>query len=416
MRNHTGNTLSRFDQNSPIALKTYNVDKLFNSQNRLTSIATFLFIFVTNDTILFTTRTLNLNNMIYFVYICMLIYFLHSNPRIILKDKGFSLIILISIWLLFLMLVHNDFHLGYISRVIILLLMLYFSKRIPFKLFCESFSKILFFFAFVSIILFFIVQFIPLIDLLPRFTNENGVQYTTIYIASIMLGRNTSIFREPGVFGIYLTVAILIELYLNNEINYKRLIVFFFAVFTSYSTAAFITSLIAVSFYLFSHQNYKSYMRSISKIFFIVIFFIAFKYLGDSFQNKISYGTDIIGGYTARVSSVIVPIEIFLDKPFFGRGISQFATDWASYTYHTYGIPFNVGLFTNSITIIFASLGIVVGIFYLFGIYKVSKMFGFSRLVIFLILLLSFSNENLLYSPLYNLLVVYGITSTAKNY
>ena len=85
--------------------------------------------------------------------------------------------------------------------------------------------------------------------------------------------------------------------------------------------------------------------------------------------------------------------------------------------YHRYVDP--QGLSTNTLMNVFAVWGFFMGVFYIYGFFKLSRLISKGRNIISTILMLiciflMFSNENMPYWPFIYIFMFYGIS--AKNY
>jgi uncharacterized membrane protein len=228
--------------------------------------------------------------------------------------------------------------------------------------------------------------------------------------------RNMSIFREPGVFMIYLNLAVIFELLFKEKFNRYHLLVFILAIFTTVSTAAFIALITIFTAYLFTRSNTKTAMRN--KAYIIGVFFLGLFVLlvsGELYAlifDKIGKDNIADGSSLARGVSVLANINIFVDNFLFGVGIKHYPDIFAKYTLDLIGLSMDVGNNTNTITTVFAIYGLLLGGFLVYMILSFVKKASKSiivRFFIFLALIMFYSNEDLRYSLMSAVLLMWGL-------
>jgi hypothetical protein len=114
----------------------------------------------------------------------------------------------------------------------------------------------------------------------------------------------------------------------------------------------------------------------------------------------------------ARLMSVIVPLSISIAHPLFGCGVKGFEVEYVSYSqqlFHISSDPF--GSATNTVLNMAAIFGMWFGIWALFEMYSFVKKYKsgvFEYLLLFLALILIFSNENVMYNIILYIIIFYG--------
>ena len=115
--------------------------------------------------------------------------------------------------------------------------------------------------------------------------------------------------------------------------------------------------------------------------------------------------------FKARIVHTI-PISIFIDHPL-GVGLSNFVVLYPSYSYNLYGIEFKPeGEATNTLINSLAIYGLFYGTIILFAIWKLSFQYQRSTtglLFVFFIFIFLYSSQDLRYSLLFNVLIIYGL-------
>lgn len=227
--------------------------------------------------------------------------------------------------------------------------------------------------------------------------------------------RNSAIFREPGVFMIFLNISLLFELFvLNNKYRIHNIIIFSIAMITTFSTGGLICMVLIFVIYNIKSKFGVAHILIITTL--IVLFVLLF--IGDEYIQMVFGKFDTIDSYGsgfARMSSLVIPIHIFWDYPFFGCGFEQFPEEYVRFGHQLFHREVDPqGMSTNTFMNLFAIWGIFFGAFILYGIYKFSKLISGRKgttftVLIFISILLMFSNESMPYWPFLYIFILYGI-------
>lgn len=395
---------------------------------KVNSILVFLLVFtivwINEDSFIFSVNS-NYNYIIakYIIY-CFLIVVLVSlnisgyNNSIYVLGLIILLICLTSIF-------NFDFTGGYIYQIITIVLSFLLVKEIRFIVFSEIFCKVMYFLSIVSLAVYLIVLALPSILLhFPEMTNIAGTKCYNLYLSVIFKGdgyslsRNTSIFREPGVFMIYLNIALIFSLFLNKTMNRKYILVYLIAIISTMSTAGVILGGLIIALSIFFDQKKH---KKIDKYVIIVLFLMSLTYFATNEEiykqvfDKLNSNSGSYNSTMARIVSLLVPVVIFYHNPLWGAGLSSFSSEFTKYSISNYGISFlSGGTATSTITNKFATYGLFFGVIFVIAIFlfsiKISARRGylFSTLL-FLVMVALFTNEDMRYSLLFNMLVFYGI-------
>ena len=357
----------------------------------------------------------------YFLYFGILMYlFLKFGFRIDRKLLIPLLLILISF--LATMILNLDFRAGYFIGFMVVFLAALISNRIKFSEFAFYFNKIVYVLSVVSLIVFTVSIIAPsVIHFFPTTLNYNGSEYNSILFWNVMKGNvpkeNLGIFREGGVFVIYLLLAVIIELFYNREINYKRLLVYIITLITVSSTAGYIILAFLLFVYIIKTNN--AGIKIGFSILIALFFIFFFQTLISSVFAKFDTQSYEYRSTLSRLSSFVIPMMIFVDH-IYGVGLSNFGGLYTSYSLKYFGIAFNpAGESTNTILNTFAIFGIIYGALLIYALIKFSRMFGSTKLnmiTVLIALLMMFSTQELRFSLLFNLIVMYGIINRSMVY
>lgn len=207
--------------------------------------------------------------------------------------------------------------------------------------------------------------------------------------------RNSGPFWEPGAFAVFLTIALVFNLLINDiSIFSKKNIILITAILTTISTSGYLI-LFLIIIYVFYRKGQKSF---IILLFLPLIIYIAYYYIKelDFLYSKIETNIELADVTTgSRFGSALADIKQFVANPILGYGRNIYAQ---------YGTEeFDIGLMhrNNGATRIFVQWG-VLAIFYLFNVYK-----GFNKI--------SSLYDNKLFIPGYFILIVLMLNAFSQS-
>ena len=187
--------------------------------NWIAIIFTFFLVYFSQDVLVFST---NANRKMWMVKNIVLIGLIGALAlRIIFKRKGIQItllkyLVLISGFIGVTALTDTASMDKYLYNVIVILLGIVFVNNFELNEFIEAYKKVMFFLSCYSIILtiMYLLAY-RVLCLLPVVTNTNGFRFYNAILGNVMtkteyIGfRNFSIFREPGVYAIFLVLNLL---------------------------------------------------------------------------------------------------------------------------------------------------------------------------------------------------------------
>lgn len=274
----------------------------------------------------------------------------------------------------------------------------------------------------IAILYSFALQMLIMTGIMQVGTTENivGVQVSTLggcvfhnsYFGLIL--RNGFIFREPGVFMVYITMAYMLDIWMNKDVlSLGRQLIYFLGEFSTMSTAGIIIWALLFAINALRKGSFKVKNLLPMLIVIVVAYFIFSNEIiyGNVF-SKLDRGTDS-GSVLGRLSSVLIPLKMTLESPLWGVGTENFRDVYMQYgkeLFHTDIDP--QGLATNAILNASAVFGLWFGIFILIGFWRLSKKLASHNplccLLTFISIILTFSNESMQYSLIFYLLIFYG--------
>lgn len=302
---------------------------------------------------------------------------------------------------------------GFLYNLLMFYLALLVASRYSFCRLIVIFNEIMLWLSLASLFFFFLSLFFPnILEFAVMGVNKSGIEFYNFGVTTInsnVIYRNTGIFREPGVFMIYLAFALLNEI-LKRERSFFKIIIFLITLLTTLSTAGFlIVSLIFLVqvFYYFKLKNVMFLIMTQVCVYVILMFsplisdMVFYKLTDTSSSSKI-----------ARIASITIPLEISSEYPL-GCGPEKFNIYFEQKTLDKYGVILKASAnSTNTYTKYFAVYGVIVGLLMLVASFLFSCQFSTSLLlgcIIFCIILLLFSNEDMRTSILFNMVIAYGL-------
>lgn len=406
--------------------KTNNRSIVNKYTNSFLHIVFFLIIFVSDDTFTFGTNSIfSFILFKYLIYLILTIFLIYKvNKQVLIIPTKSNIMLLFCIFAVFLTAALNlDITGGYIYQIWLIFLAFLITQLFSSKDIIFAYCRFVYFLSIVSLVVFALASIFPVfLNVFPVFINPNDVEFYNLGVCVVFKDvgelRNTSIFREPGVFMIYLCIAIIFELFCADKTNKLKLIVFVMALFSTFSTAAFIVFGVICFSYLFVQNKNLKIMVNKMVILIIGCIIISAIFLSSDLYSRVfdKLGKDSVndGSALARGASVFVNYHIFLDNPLKGIGITQFPNTFARYSLQLFQVSMDSGNNTNTITTIFAIYGSLFGLLFLYTLIMLVRKLSnsiISQCGLFLVMLMLFSNEDLRYSLFAFVLLFWGLIS-----
>lgn len=336
-------------------------------------------------------------------------------PKVlILNSKGLIFIVIFFLLYIIQVLVYTNYSLlGALGKVFQLFAFFVLAVVIGSD-FKKCFIDVMVFVATYSLLIYFIAQ-IPsvgnyLINVVsskfPSLNNSVAIQeggginfviYNFQYgITSLslfgFLFRNCGPFWEPGLFAVYLNLALYLNLFLSTANRYVSIILTL-AIVTTFSTGGFFAMLFIYFVYIFKIGSKSIFAALIllSLLIGVAIFVSEIDFLGIKLLNQIEQAS--VGSDESRFGAILTQINMIIDSPLIG------GLDIKNYT--------SGETLASGLLIPLVNYGIPIGILYYLLLYKacvylsVNHLFGKSegRWLFVIILVLSLSQTILLLPP-----------------
>lgn len=329
-----------------------------------------------------------------------------------------ALIILMVVCVTLSVLANSDYAslLTYARLVVILTLAFGTSLLMENEAIAETFVKVVVILAGISLILFYseIVDnsagLFPVIEFHDyRYVNA----FFYLFFESIER-RNLSIFIEPGLYQIYLNIALFALLYSKKSFRHKYVAVasLLGALYSTNSTTGFILGLVIIGGQAFSsgqrRKNVISLAAKIVVVFAIVGVVLASEFFSTNIEAK--FHSDKQQSFVTRQNSTIIDLLIIAENPLTGGGVGAYQSSLDTYD--------SSGLSIDAATNTFSQLGAIVGLpFVLLIIWRVAvyvsrlKVNFVGKWIFFAVYIVSFSTEPFVLYPLFYLPVFMSFRS-----
>lgn len=378
----------------------------------------FLLIYCSHDTLLFGTNADNrfilIRKALPFALIAMLLV-LQQVYRI--RRTDFYLCALVILLPVLSCVANREEANNYIYRAAIMICALLLVLAARERDFYRIYNRILYSLSIWSIATYLLMLLAPgIVARFPAVHNTEGVAYYFLGFSTMNsqlhygMVRNASLFREPGMFCVMLTLAMVIEIAVLKRFRGRYILVFTAAMVTTFSTAGYIILAVLYLYYLFAvkHAKYKGrYLVMILLAVAVLATQTDLLSMEGAVFDKFVKGSNSYGSWLARLRSLTESVMITLENPLFGIG------RYALYD----AVLGKTGVYravdnTNTILVGFAAYGILFGLVLTWGLWRFARKNSdtlISALWLFLILLLALSNEDLGQNILFYYLVFDGI-------
>lgn len=389
----------------------------------------FILLFFSNDTYLFGTNSnemmvaLPRYLMLLFCSVSILLAFVRKEFAFHRKMLGLYFLLVIVL------VVVSMYHRESFSRVFIKILCMttgmLLCMHFDLDEYTNAFLKCMTVFSVSAILLTALAYIVPsLVKALPSIINTVGVRFYSIGLAglderslSTWNIRTGGIFWEPGVFQMYLNLAILLELFVNRGKNRKRMMIYIISLILTFSTTGYLAlAWIVITYLLFGREDKRSTSKNVAIFASLILaigiayFLVFYTTLGVTVFGKLFDMKD--GSTMVRQASVLINLEIIREHPLTGIGMDVMADEFERRSYLSSAIYGWTRQNTNTLLYQFAAHGCFFGIPFTWGTYQFGGKLSnriFMKLSIFIMILMLYIGENLMTSIFPYILVFYGM-------
>jgi len=240
-------------------------------------------------------------------------------------------------------------------------------------------------------------------ELVPMVLNWEGTPFydfgLTYVIGWLGFVRNFGIFREPGVYQFYITIALALELFFFKRTNRVNVLIFLLTMLSTFSVVGIAQALVLVAMSL---VNNKVKRDILAPTLIVIGGTVVFGHLNRAFTRTLLLGlekvTTMDGAMGVRYLGIVSALQAWLEKPFFGHGPNHGLVVVIT----EYMDQVTVHL-TGTLTIMLVTLGIVVALsccWCLISLVLKSHQKGVSSFVLLAVILTSISSQNLVYNDI----------------
>ena len=384
----------------------------------------FLILFVSDDTVMFGTNSNSVFVLLKYAFILFtFVYFYIKANKNKIGKSPLQWLIVMSILILLSALYSGDFSFGYVYKIMLLCIGLFYTRVVGLYTFMKSFVEVLYFLCLYSIF-FHVIGIInhSFIELFPTIVNStDGVFYNMLFTTWADFGDKARLFgpfREPGVYQMFINLALLFHLVSTKNLNYKKILTFIVAIILTMSTTGYIVMAFVLLFIFTLDAKEKGIKKSqLLLIEGIVVIGAVGLYLFTDLLSAEGAIFDKLGNSqrtttAARMGSIICNYQIFKTSPIFGVGLQELMRLFPNYCIQYFGVDTEHN--TNVLLIQFATHGLLYGAIWT---YLMVRFFVFlSRSIIGkYLLVLAFlalcCGENLSWSIILYILLFYGVNN-----
>lgn len=389
-----------------------------NNGSKLSAIYCLLFVllfYFNNETLPNNLSTIVSQPTMYVAILELVVFVFASKSRINSSQvSGSALIVAISLIFFVIMggLVDERFANGYFLLIMNILVALTMSSLIPYKLFAKFFVQLVVFFAIASLLITY--AFKPFLGSLPlpHVYNSVFVPFINAYLCYLVdidgYLRNTGIFREAGVWGGFLCIAIIL-LVTNRDLFKKKTLIYFYiilivTILSTFSTTCLIAGGLIYGVFIFKKTgNTRQNIALILILAAVFIILSRYSLFIEQFDESVGKLSTESSSYQVRTEIMKNSISIIFSNPF-GLGILRGTQALTSVN--------TLGNYHNTNT--FVAGGVYFGLIFL-AIYVVGLfIFCEKRLGNWLYLIplaLLMSGEQYIFNPWFFMLLFYGCKS-----
>lgn len=229
----------------------------------------------------------------------------------------------------------------------------------------------------------------------------------------ITLYRSQGVFWEPGLLAIYANIFLFLSLFTYK--NRRNSILAIICILTSFSTTGFL--LLGIQLYVYLRSARLKIVNKMYLLFTIIpilLFFVL------SFLSKQSEGKDrAVSSYALRSFDLYSGTMVTLSHPLFGIGLNKevflkerdkFLPKEMEEIFYIIEDRGN----TNSILMLFTSMGMILGFFILYMFYN-QDVFKEQKRLFFLIMFLGLTSEPILLTPFFMTFIFFGFQKSITN-
>jgi len=328
-----------------------------------------------------------------------------------------QIVVIYILLILFVQFIHFDFSLSYEYKIFQLLIGLLIARSLSIPTFGYRYVQVMKVVVILSILIWLLLATgIPFWQYFP----ESGEgDYHTMFFYVVMKDlpdkiRNFGPFYEPGIYQIYLNVALAFYLFSVKKYFSKfTLYILIVGIISTFSTAGYFCMSLLLIAYKYEESNKLSIKNAFILLFFLtaILLLLSNPAIDELVFGKLSIENSSYKSFAIRLNDIIYYFDVWKSNPIFGAGFSS-AYDTVM-DMHFFG-NFKYGGNTSTTMRELASYGIIVGGISIIAIFIFAKRLAKKRLskfIVFAVLLIMINCEGMVLSLFLNTIICFGLST-----
>lgn len=229
-------------------------------------------------------------------------------------------------------------------------------------------------------LLFFYGELVERYSLYFNVLTLNKTQYYNSFAYVQLIGiepRNVGIYIEPGLFQIYLNLAIFAILYAPGSFKYKylKLAVIVLALVSTGSTSGYIVGVLIVSAIAFKNKSGRfKHLQSIFQALFvtaIVFFVVSSSTFTDNIESKFSGNAQ--ASWLSRKNSTLADLDMIGESPLVGVGAGNYLGKLDTFSAYGYKMDAAANTYTQLTALLGVPFILIIGLFQLKSLVRIKQ-------------------------------------------
>lgn len=352
------------------------------------------------------------------IYIFVLIYIVATGRQNKKTGLSFAFVVICYSLILLTCIINFDFSIHHFLVVFLLFQAYVVARTMSFQEYAEKYVMIMGSLALISIIMQTITTAIPsILSIAKKSYNSNNILFYNFFLyfrSTNEAFRNYGIFTEPGDHQHYLNIALVLFLFIidNERIRKKKWIpvALTIAIITTFSPAGVV--FVACTWVAYLFKNTRDIKRTASLVFGgIVLILIALS--NENVSSGVHYAILKLTGQVStsqegRLAGVQAGLEVFKHNPLFGTGFKKAS----SIMVDIMTSEADTASQTSTITAFLAFFGLPFTMLVTIPYFKAlipKRLNLFSKMFLFIGIMLSINNERYVWELTYYIFVLYGV-------
>lgn len=370
---------------------------------------------VTSGGVFFNSQSVTPITLMFNVALVILLLLTVPSRRLSRMANEWAVLALLIVLVVISVMANGDYAslLSYARLCLTLVLAFSVCALVPVPLFAKVFVKTVVVISAVSLALFYTDLVISYSSLFPviEFYQNNYINAFVYLSLDGLEQRNLAIFIEPGLFQIYINIALFLVLFSGGEIKYRFAVVLLLLVtlYSTNSTTGFILGVLIVGGFAALRKTSGSSVVPVAVNFIIGASIVAGVLGSDLFVENIEnkFAGDSQKSFITRQNSTLIDLILIGRSPFVGGGVGSYQDSLNQLD--------SGGLEIDAATNTFSQLGAVVGLPFLLIVFFRSVFFIFKSglgvpgaVILAVVYFVSFSTEPFVLYPFFYVPVFMG--------